>query len=135
MTPTSEGCPINLCDLPFVIETEAQYNEAIAITERLFFKQNKTEKEEQLLEVWSVLVEIYEKNTFQPGAASTPISVLTSLMEARGLTQAELAKAGIASSGVVSEIINGKRAIAKQQAEKLAELFHVSPSLFIWPSR
>jgi len=135
MTPTSDKLPVNLCDLPFVIETEEQYERAIVITEQLFFKQDKTKEEEQLLEVWSVLVEIYEEKTFQPGAVSTPVSVLTSLMEARSFTQADLVKAGIATSGVVSEIVNGKRAISKQQAEQLAALFHVWPALFVWPLR
>ncbi|MEO0397741.1 MAG: helix-turn-helix domain-containing protein, partial [Cyanobacteria bacterium P01_A01_bin.137] len=32
---------------------------------------------------------------------------------------------------VVSEIVNGKRNISKAQAKILAELFKVSPSLFI----
>jgi HTH-type transcriptional regulator/antitoxin HigA len=33
--------------------------------------------------------------------------------------------------GVVSEIVNGKRAISKTQAKLLGERFKVSPSLFI----
>ena len=35
------------------------------------------------------------------------------------------------SSGVASEVINGKRAISKNQAKALAEFFRVSPELFI----
>jgi HTH-type transcriptional regulator/antitoxin HigA len=52
-------------------------------------------------------------------------------MEAQGLIQADLVRAGIGSSGVVSELVNCKREISKQQAKKLAELFHVSPELFL----
>jgi HTH-type transcriptional regulator / antitoxin HigA len=37
----------------------------------------------------------------------------------------------IGSKGVVSEVVNGSRAISKAQAKKLGELFKVSPSLFI----
>jgi HTH-type transcriptional regulator / antitoxin HigA len=37
----------------------------------------------------------------------------------------------IGSSGVVSEVINGKRSISKAQAKALGEYFKVSPSLFI----
>ena len=36
-----------------------------------------------------------------------------------------------ASSGVVSQIVNGKRAISKAQAKALGHQFKVSPSLFI----
>jgi HTH-type transcriptional regulator/antitoxin HigA len=35
------------------------------------------------------------------------------------------------SSGVVSEVVNGKRAISKRQAKALVDYFQVSPSLFI----
>jgi HTH-type transcriptional regulator / antitoxin HigA len=37
----------------------------------------------------------------------------------------------IGSSGIVSEVVNGKRSISKSQAKKLGEIFQVSPSLFI----
>ena len=37
----------------------------------------------------------------------------------------------IGSSGVVSEVVNGKRAISKAQAKALGDYFKVSPSLFI----
>jgi HTH-type transcriptional regulator/antitoxin HigA len=35
------------------------------------------------------------------------------------------------SSGIASEVFNGKRAISKAQAKKLAEHFKVSVELFI----
>jgi HTH-type transcriptional regulator/antitoxin HigA len=117
--------------LPFVIQTEEQYNQALAIAEQLFFKQNPNELEKQILDVWEVLIEIYEEARFQPGSASTPVSILQTLMEARGLIQADLVRAGIGSSGIVSEILNGKRQISKKQAKKLAVFFSVSADLFI----
>jgi HTH-type transcriptional regulator/antitoxin HigA len=117
--------------LPFVIQTEEQYHQALAIAESLFFKQNPHELEEQIMDVWEVLIEIYEEARFQPGSASTPVSILQTLMEARGLIQADLVRAGIGSSGIVSEMINGKRQISKEQAKKLAVLFSVSADLFI----
>jgi len=76
--------------------------------------------------VWEVLIEMYEEARFQPGSASTPVSILQTLMEARNLIQADLVRAGIGSSGIVSEMINGKRQISKEQAKKLAALFSVS---------
>jgi len=35
------------------------------------------------------------------------------------------------SSGVVSEVVNGKRAISKAQAKALGDYFKISPSFFI----
>ncbi|MEO6861558.1 MAG: hypothetical protein ABI180_08480 [Microcoleus sp.] len=52
------------------------------------------------------------------------------IMEASGTRQADLVGI-IGSSGVVSEVVNGKRAISKAQAKALGDYFKVSPSLFI----
>ncbi|NBD17953.1 MAG: transcriptional regulator [Cyanobacteria bacterium] len=125
MTPTTDPdttyIPISI--LPFVIETEEQYNKALSISESLFFKKSRTEAEEQAFDVWMVLIEMYENQTFTPGQNSTPVSVLKTLMEAKGVSQADLEKEGVGSSGVISEIVNGKRGISKQQAKRLAEIF------------
>lgn len=118
---------------PFLIQDENGYNKAVSIAESLFFKADRTSLEDQALDVWTTLINKYEEENFSPGSGSSPLSVLNSLMEARGLIQADLVKAGIASSGVVSEILNERREISKKQAQKLADLFHVSPSLFICP--
>jgi HTH-type transcriptional regulator / antitoxin HigA len=37
----------------------------------------------------------------------------------------------LGSSGVVSEIVNGKRSISKAQAQVLSDMFKVSPRWFI----
>ncbi len=123
---------LNYSDLPFVIKDAEGYERALAVTEHLFFKQDRTASEDQLLGVWTVLIEMYEEEAIPLGSTSTPASILNSLMEARDMSQADLVREGVGSSGVVSEIANGKRAISKEQARKLADIFHVSPTLFIY---
>jgi HTH-type transcriptional regulator / antitoxin HigA len=51
-------------------------------------------------------------------------------MESNHTRQADLVGL-IGSRGVVSEVVNGKRAISKAQAKALGEFFSVSPGLFI----
>jgi len=51
-------------------------------------------------------------------------------MEERGLRQRDLLPA-LGSSGVMSEVVTGRRRPSKMQARALAEFFHVSPELFI----
>ncbi|MFP4134906.1 MAG: type II toxin-antitoxin system HigA family antitoxin, partial [Halothece sp.] len=116
---------------PFVIKTEQEYEKALSITESLFFKENRTQEEDQALEVWAILIEIYEERQFSPGSESTPVSILNSLMASQGITQANLVQEGVGSSGVVSEIVNNKRTISKKQAKKLAQIFKVSSEIFI----
>jgi HTH-type transcriptional regulator/antitoxin HigA len=51
-------------------------------------------------------------------------------MEDRGVRQRDLISV-FGSSSVVSDVLNGKRAISKAHARKLAQYFHVPASLFI----
>ena len=66
-----------------------------------------------------------------PMDKSTPHEILQHIMESSGILQADLVGI-IGSSGVMSEVVNGKRSISKTQAKALGEHFKVSPSLFIW---
>ncbi|RUT00972.1 hypothetical protein DSM106972_069780 [Dulcicalothrix desertica PCC 7102] len=51
-------------------------------------------------------------------------------MEASGTSQTDLVGL-IGSSEVVSQVVNGERAIDELQAKVLGEYFQVAPSLFI----
>jgi HTH-type transcriptional regulator / antitoxin HigA len=62
--------------------------------------------------------------------SQSPSETLQYLLESSGKKQADLVGI-IGCSGIVSEVVNGKRAISKSQAKKLSEMFQVSPSLFI----
>lgn len=61
---------------------------------------------------------------------STPCEILQHIMEASRTRQSDLVGI-ILSSGVVSEVVNGKRSTSKTQAKALGEHFKVSHSLFI----
>lgn len=127
MTLTSDQSQI---EYPFVIETDQSYDRAPKIAEDLFFKTNRSQLEDQVLDVWVKLIEIYEEDTYGAESGVNPVGALTSLMEARDLVQADLVRAGIGTSGVISEILSSKRAISEEQAKKLGEIFQVSPFTF-----
>ena len=114
---------------PKVIETEIEYERILALTERLHFTKNRTAEERTLYKLLVTLVELYESE-HHPIPESKPYEVLQHMMAASGMRQADLVGI-IGSSGVVSEIVNGKRAISKAQAKLLGERFKVSPSLFL----
>jgi len=52
-------------------------------------------------------------------------------MEAKGIKQADLIGVLSDSSGLVSSIVNGKRAIGKAQAKKLGDFFNIESGVFI----
>jgi HTH-type transcriptional regulator / antitoxin HigA len=115
--------------MPKVIETEADYQHALQEFEKLHVNRNRNTEELALYRLLVLIIETYEEKHF-PFPESLPHEMLQHIMEASGTRQADLVGV-IGSSGVVSEIVNGKRAISKAQAKALADRFKVSPSLFI----
>ena len=115
--------------MPKVIETEADYQHALQEFEKLHVNRSRNLEELALYRLLVLLIETYEEKHF-PFPESLPHEMLQHIMEASGTRQADLVGL-LGSSGVVSEIVNGKRAISKAQAKALADRFKVSPSLFI----
>ena len=115
--------------VPKVIETEEDYDHIMAMTERLTFAKGRSPEEQALHKLLVTLIEVYEAQHY-PMDVSEPHEVLQHVMESSGTRQADLVGI-IGSSGVVSEVINGKRSISKAQAKALGEYFKVSPGLFI----
>ncbi len=115
--------------VPVVIETEEEYDRVLKLVEELTFKKNRTTEEKALHKLLVILIEAYETEHY-PMEQSVPHEILQHIMEASGTRQADLVGI-IGSSGVVSEVVNGKRSISKAQAKVLSEYFHVSLSLFI----
>jgi len=115
--------------MPVAIETEEEYERILKIVEELTFKKNRTTEEKTLHKLLVILVEGYETENY-PIEESAPYEILQHIMESSGTRQIDLVGI-IGSSGVVSEVVNGKRAISKAQAKALSEYFKVSSSLFI----
>jgi HTH-type transcriptional regulator / antitoxin HigA len=132
MTPTFDQAAYSnlLAEFaPKVIETEQEYDRALAMAEQLTFAKNRTPEEQALHKLLVMLIEVYEAKNY-PMDESAPHEILQQIMEASGTCQADLVSI-IGSSDVVSEAVNGKRSISKAQAKALGDYFKVSPSLFI----
>lgn len=114
---------------PKVIETEQEYDRALAEAERLTFAKHRTPEEKALHKLLVTLIEAYEEQNY-PMDQAAPHEILQHIMESSGTRQADLVGV-IGSSGVVSEVVNGKRFICKAQAKALGDYFQISPALFI----
>lgn len=114
---------------PKPITTEAENEKAISLAQELEHRPSLSEEEETLLELLLVLIEQFEKENY-PIPQGSPQETLKHLMEENNLKQENLVGV-IGSRGVVSEVVNGKRSISKNQAKALAEFFNVEVSLFI----
>ncbi len=119
--------------LPSVITNDDELERLTQEIDRLITKDIKqgslSPEEDRLLELLGLLVEEYEDKHY-PIPEVAPNEVLKFLMEDRELKQKDLVHI-FGSTGITSEVVNGKRSISKAQAKKLAEYFKVSVELFI----
>jgi HTH-type transcriptional regulator/antitoxin HigA len=115
--------------LPAVIQSEAEYDRLAAAMSKLAVKPRLSPEEDRLLDLLSALVEAYDQKHYATPQA-TPAMVVQMLMQDRGLKNKDLEPV-LGSSGVTSEVINGKRNPSKAQIKALAQFFQVSPELFV----
>ncbi|MEA5485512.1 MULTISPECIES: helix-turn-helix domain-containing protein [Pseudanabaena] len=114
---------------PQVITNDVENEIALRNIERLLAIPQPTAEEESILQLLLTLVEKYEDEHYPMNDAS-PLDILLHLMESNNLKQADLVNV-IGSSGVVSEVVNGKRQISKNQAQTLGKFFNVDLKLFL----
>jgi HTH-type transcriptional regulator/antitoxin HigA len=115
--------------LPRPIQTEKENQRAVALLEELDLREDLSPEEEQLAELLTLLIEDFEERRYAMKPAP-PLEMLKVLMEDRGLRHKDIWPV-FGNKGLASEVLNGKRAISKAQAKKLAEYFHVPVELFI----
>jgi len=113
------------------IETEAEYDAMVDEVGRLMDKGKRhlSAEESALLETVSILITAYDDRHY-PLAEVAPNVTLGHLMENSGRQAKDLLPI-FGTRGRVSEVLNGKRSISKEQAKKLAGFFKVSAELFI----
>lgn len=137
-TTINRGSYIDLLNqdriIPKIIENHEEYEQFLAVAERLIFKkQTRTPEETVLFRLLVKLIKDYEEETYslKEWSKTSPHELLQHLMEARGMKQVDLVGVLSPSKGLVSSIVNGKRQISKAQAKKLGEIFNISASVFI----
>jgi HTH-type transcriptional regulator/antitoxin HigA len=106
------------------IRSEEHLEAAQAVVDELLAKGDLDDGEQLYLDGLSDLVADYEDEHHAIEPASDA-DMLRHLMEAKGVTQAQLHRAtGIAKS-TISEILAGRKAFTRQIIRKLAEYFHI----------
>jgi HTH-type transcriptional regulator / antitoxin HigA len=120
--------------LPRVQRTEAENERLLREVNKLMSKPERelTPEEDAMLELLATLVERFEAEHY-PMPESEPWERLRFLMEENGLRQRDLLDI-FGTRSIVSAVLNGRRAITKQQAVKLGKRFSMEPAAFIeWP--
>ena len=110
------------------IKSDEHLAEAQKVMDRLLAKGELDDGEEMYLDALSDLVAAYEDahHAIEPAADA---DMLRHLMEAKGVTQAQLSKATGMAKSSVSEVLAGKKPFSRQMIRKLADYFQVDVSV------
>ncbi|MEZ4768708.1 MAG: hypothetical protein R2844_09820 [Caldilineales bacterium] len=92
-----------------IIKTEREYDKALAYVDSLMDAEPGS-PEEQELELFSLLIEVYEREHF-PIDAPDPVEAILFRMEQEGLTRKDMT-AYLGSPSKVSEVLNYKRPLS-----------------------
>jgi len=115
---------------PKVIESSKDHERLLGEIEHLMDRgDRRTPEEDAILQLLTILVDAWESKHF-PIARPSPADTLLYLMDQRGLRQIDLVPV-LGSSGAVSDAVNARRAISRNQAKRLAAFFNVGVELFI----
>jgi len=116
-------------ELPRAIHSERELRKYLARVDELMDVPKRSAAEDRYLELLTVLIDRYEEE-HHAVEAPDPIAALKELMLVNGVSQAKLSHL-LGSSGIVSEVLSGKRALSKTHIKKLCDLFSVSADLFV----
>lgn len=111
------------------IKNDDQHEEATAILSELMGRDLGSGAGDYL-DALIVLVNKYEEEHHAIDETMTPRQALRYLMEANGLSQADIGRI-IGSESAVSMFFKGDRDLSKVQIRKLAERFKVDAALFL----
>lgn len=112
-----------------VLKTEEDYNNAISMLEALGDEKDFEESQElqSQFELLTTLIEMYEKE-HAPIVEGHPIDIILLKMEYMNLKQKDLIP-HIGSSGVISEVLNKKRALSKKMIRSFSELLKLDQNI------
>jgi HTH-type transcriptional regulator/antitoxin HigA len=110
------------------IKSDEQLHEAQKVMDQLLARGRLDEGDEMYLDALSDLVAAYEDEHYAIEPASDA-DMLRHLMEAKGVTQAQLSREAIVPKSTISEILAGKKSFTRHLIRKLADYFNVDSSV------
>ena len=110
------------------VQSDAHLAEAQKVMDRLLAKGKLDHGEAMYLDALSELVAAYE-DVHYPIEPASDADMLRHLMEAKGVTQAQLSRDAKLPKSSISELLSGKKPFSRQMIRKLADYFGVDVSV------
>ena len=115
-----------------IIKTEQDYEVALAYVESLMDAEPGS-PEEQKLELFTLLIEVYEQEHF-PIDAPDPVEAILFRMEQEGLTRKDMT-VYIGSPSKVSEVLNRKRPLSLSMIRALHQGLGIPAEILVQESQ
>ena len=117
---------------PRAIVDETQYDETLAMIDRLMVAGRHTRGQASYLETLVQLVEAYEaKHHAMDTSDLRGIDLLRHLLAEHAMNASDLARLLGVHASMGSKILKGERSLTVEHLRKLAERFRVRPELFM----
>ncbi len=110
------------------IKSDEHLEAAQEVMDQLLAKGELDDGEEMYLDALSDLVATYEDEHYVIAPASDA-DMLRHLMEAKGVTQAQLSRETGISKSTISEVLAGKKSFSRQMIRKFVDYFRVDVSV------
>lgn len=115
---------------PRPIRTKRQLRAAYSEIDRLMRLPKLSADERDYLELLSIVVEKYEAS-LAPAVDVSQGQMLDHLLEAKRVTQAQVARATGVSATLLSNVRAGRRELSKENVRRLSKFFNVSPAVWL----
>ena len=110
------------------IKSDEHLQETQKVMDRLLAKGKLDHGEEMYLDALSDLVAAYE-DEYHVIESASDADMLRHLMEAKGVTQAQLSRDTTVPKSTISEVLAGKKPFSRQLIRKFADYFRVDVSV------
>ncbi len=114
------------------IRDDDDLDRAIAVVDELLDEPELSLGEQEYLDVLGTLIEDYESEHI-PIPEVSGVDMLRHLMEENSLTQRDITPLFGDHPSIVSEVLNGKRKLAKNHVLRLSEYFGLPTDVFLRP--
>jgi HTH-type transcriptional regulator / antitoxin HigA len=115
------------------IRNDAELDAAFVVIDELTDRDDLSSAESDYLDVLGDLVEKYEDEHIEMPLVSDA-AMLRSLMEEKGVRQADVVRGTGISKTVLSLVLNGKRDLTREHIGALSTYFEVNPAALLGPT-
>ena len=112
------------------IRTDAELDAAAVVIDELTDRNDLSVSESDYLDVLGDLVEKYENEHIEMPYVSDA-AMLASLMEEKGVRQADVVRGTGISKTVLSLVLHGKRDLTREHIDAVSKYFDVNPAAFL----